>query len=285
MFLFRKFLITAFTVFLPVNFVFSQTIIEDFDIPAFNGNAGVIDLPNLENKGKVAVGQPTLGQSKEELAEQLELNGEFVAILEANNQLAVESSAEEAERWRQEERVKTVGQGSLGVSADITRRQSDYPVYRDDMLIIPRVDTDEQTGLFQDGVFQYDPTVSAWRLIAFDTYPIPRKDGIGGKRLAVEKVEKIITDTSPVQVFLKITGYFSDGCGGLKQINQRLNGNSFEITLHGKRPPPGIVCMLAIVSFEKIIPLEVYGLPAGTYEYSVNRELFGTFDLTADNEL
>ena len=42
---------------------------------------------------------------------------------------------------------------------------------------------------------------------------------------------------------------------------------------------------MALVPYEKIIPLEVYGLPAGTYGYSVNGIPAGTFTLTKDNTL
>lgn len=161
MFFSRSLLIAVFAIFLPLNSVFSQELIENSYIITFKEDAGVIDPPNPENKGKVSVGQPTSGQNKNELAVQLELNGEIVAILEANNKIIVEISAEEAERWRQDERVQSVEQGKLGVFADINRIQADYPAYRNDILIVPRVDTDEQTGQFQDGVFQYDPTVDA----------------------------------------------------------------------------------------------------------------------------
>jgi len=37
-----------------------------------------------------------------------------------------------------------------------------------------------------------------------------------------------------------------------------------------------------LVPFEEIIPLEVYGLPAGTYTVNVNG-VQGTFDLEVDN--
>jgi hypothetical protein len=100
-------------------------------------------------------------------------------------------------------------------------------------------------------------------------------------------VEAIIVDSSPVQVFLKLSGQFSNGCAYFQQINQALKNNTFKITLHlGPNPfPSGIACTLSLVPYEKIIPLEVYGLPAGTYEYSVNEQHTGTFTLSKDNTL
>lgn len=159
---------------------------------------------------------------------------------------------------------------------------SDYPVYKDGKLTIPRVDTAEQAGSYQKVEFQYDNATDSWKLInVVETKATP------GPVTYDEKIETIITDTSPVQVFLKITGLFSNGCEFFQQINQTLKNNKFEITLHlGPNPfPPDIACTMSLVPYEKIIPLEVYGLPAGIYQYSVNGETMGSFTLTQDNTL
>lgn len=159
---------------------------------------------------------------------------------------------------------------------------SDYPVYKDGKLTIPRVDTDAQTGNYQKVEFQFDHSSNSWKLINLvETKIIP------GPATYEEKVEAIIVDASPVQVFLKITGQFSDGCAFFQQINQVFKDNTFKITLHlGPNPfPSDRVCTMALVPYEKIIPLEVYGLPAGTYEYSVNGEHTGAFTLAKDNTL
>ena len=163
-----------------------------------------------------------------------------------------------------------------------TSTPSDYPVYKDGKLTIPRVDTDVQTGNYQKVEFQFDNSSNSWKLINLvETKIIP------GPSTYEEKVEAIITNSLPVQVFLKISGAFSNGCAFFQQINQTLKNNKFEITLHvGPNPfPPDIACTAALVPYEKIIPLEVYGLPAGTYEYSVNDEHNGAFTLTKDNTL
>ncbi len=44
-------------------------------------------------------------------------------------------------------------------------------------------------------------------------------------------------------------------------------------------------CTTALVPFEKIIPLPVYGLSAGNYEYTVNKKVTGSFELKSDNNL
>lgn len=158
----------------------------------------------------------------------------------------------------------------------------DYPVYKDGKLTIPRVDTAEQAGNYQKVEFQYDNATDSWKLIN-----IVEIKPVSGPVTYEEKIEAIITDSSPVQVFLKITGWFSNGCEFFQQINRTLKDNKFEVTLHlGPNPfPPDMLCTMALVPYEKIIPLEVYGLPAGTYEYSVNGETIGSFTLTQDNTL
>lgn len=156
---------------------------------------------------------------------------------------------------------------------------TDYPVYRDGTLTIPRVDTDAQAGNFQDAEFQFDTTTNTWTLLNYrETTIIP------GQAPFQDKVESIITDSVPVQVFLKISGLLPNPCSQLGQINQRLNANKFEITMHLLDPPLlNTSCIQVVVPYEKIIPLQVYGLSAGTYEYSVNGEHTGTFSLAIDN--
>lgn len=83
-------------------------------------------------------------------------------------------------------------------------------------------------------------------------------------------------------------GNLSDSCQALGQINQRLQDHRFEVIVHvvsSISDDDSTVCMPVLVPFEKIVPLSVYGLSAGTYEYVVNGEHAGTFDLTNDNEL
>ena len=46
-----------------------------------------------------------------------------------------------------------------------------------------------------------------------------------------------------------------------------------------------MACTLAMVPFKHVMPLDVYDLPAGVYEYSVNDEFSGSFTLTTDNRL
>lgn len=79
----------------------------DYDHP-------VIAFPDYSKKGKVPVGKPTSGQSKEEIADALNLEGRIIAILEAINKIIIEASAEEAYRLQRDERVLSVNPGKLG---------------------------------------------------------------------------------------------------------------------------------------------------------------------------
>lgn len=268
---------------LSVSSVFAQTLIENSYIISFKEDAGLIDPPNPENRGKVPFGEPTSGQDKTALAATLGLNGEIFAIFAGINAIAVHMDAAEAERWAQDPRVQYVEQDMYITAANTDESKSDYPVYRGDMdtLLIPRVDTHEQADLFQDGVLQYDPAIDAWRLIEFQTVPI---SAIPVYWLEGSGVEVAVTDTFPVQVFLKIKGHLS--CAQLGRISQRMKDNNFDIVVGVSSQSYGPqACFTAFLPFEKIVPLEVYGLPAGTYSYTVNGTHSGVFELKVDNQL
>lgn len=156
----------------------------------------------------------------------------------------------------------------------------EHPLYQDGKLTIPRVDTPAQAGRYQDVQLQFNTAANAWTLTNFrDSLIVP------GQGVYLDQVEIIVIESFPVQVLLKVSGNFPNGCGGFGQINQRMQGNKFEIAMHHALIPPGTFCTAALVPFEKIVPLPVYGLPTGAYEYSVNGELTGTFSLSKDNQL
>ena len=155
-----------------------------------------------------------------------------------------------------------------------------HPLFQEGKLTIPRVDTAEQAGRFQDVELQFNAANNTWNLLNYrESIVTP------GKGVYIDKVETIVTDSSPVQVFIKVTGNLPSPCYQTGQINQRLKDSKFEVALHIIPPPSDLVCAAVLVYFEKIIPLEVYGLAAGTYEYQVNGEHSGSFSLSADNNL
>jgi len=157
-----------------------------------------------------------------------------------------------------------------------------YPIYQDGQLIIPRVDTPGQAGSFQDAIFRFDEQINAWRLLSIRETIVTDAD-----EPLINKVEAIITDSSPVQVFLKIDGTFFSGCAQPGKVSQQLKDNKFEVLIHAdhSKTPPGTGCTTGFVPFNTIMPLSVYSLGAGTYEYSVNGGNDGTFILAEDNKL
>ena len=155
-----------------------------------------------------------------------------------------------------------------------------YPLYRDGTLTIPSVDTAEQAGRFQNMKLQFNAANNTWSLLDYiESIVTP------GKGVYIDKVETIVIDSSPAQVFVKVTGSLPDPCYSIGQINQRWKDGKFEITLHSFLMETLVACADVLAPFEKIIPLEVYGLSAGNYEYRVNGEHIGSFSLSVDNNL
>ena len=156
------------------------------------------------------------------------------------------------------------------------------PVYRDDIqtMKIPAVDVGAKPGFYQDVTVEFFQD-DKWRLVS----------ALEGKEVAeIEQVTLIKTDTAPAQVFLRISGAFSNGCPQIGQISHRLVGNTFEVSVYYAnnawlRNPGEIACTLAIVPFTRTIPLPVYGLPAGDYNYSLNGRFTGSFNLATENVL
>ncbi|MDT8406052.1 MAG: hypothetical protein RQ715_02270 [Methylococcales bacterium] len=163
--------------------------------------------------------------------------------------------------------------------------QAGGPVsFTDGLLTVPRIDTPEQAGLFQDARLQFDPQTGQWRLLSFKTRPQK-----SFRVFSPENVELIVTETRPIQVFLRVRDDLSNGCQRLGQINQRLIDNRFEVVISyssiTQANPEVIACTQALVPFETVIALPVFGLPAGSYDYSVNGQPIGRFTLNEDNGL
>jgi inhibitor of cysteine peptidase len=99
----------------------------------------------------------------------------------------------------------------------------------------------------------------------------------------VENVEILILESFPVQVNAVIKGYLPDGCTEIDKssIKTDLRDNTFEINIKTKRPMD-MICTEAIVPFEQVIALDVYGLDKGNYTVRVN-EIEGDFELAVDN--
>ena len=84
----------------------------------------------------------------------------------------------------------------------------------------------------------------------------------------VEEIEIVILESFPVQVHVIASGNLPDPCTEISEVLQEREGNTFFITIKTYRSPG--LCIQVLAPFEEIIPLEVYGLPAGTYIVDVN---------------
>lgn len=99
----------------------------------------------------------------------------------------------------------------------------------------------------------------------------------------VETIEITILESFPVQVNVVAHGSNPDSCTLIDNVLSELDGNTFTIQITTVRPKD-LDCSEVIVPFVETIPLEVAGLPAGTYKVIVN-EISDTFTLAVDNLL
>lgn len=154
------------------------------------------------------------------------------------------------------------------------------PSYANGVLTLPSVSTAAQVGQYQDAVLQMNAQ-GAWTLTSLRVL-----DGSPQVyRAPVSQVEVIKTAETPAQILLRVSGEFSSGCGSLGRVVQRREGSHFEILLTDAFTAYDVaLCTANMVPYVKTIPLDAYGLAAGTYSYDINGTT-GSFELTADNVL
>jgi hypothetical protein len=97
----------------------------------------------------------------------------------------------------------------------------------------------------------------------------------------VESVEILTLESFPVQIHVRVTGMLPDDCSELDDIVTQQDGNTFNVAVSMVQRPAAD-CGDAPVPFEEIVPLDVYGLPAGSYTVSVNG-IEGSFNFDIDN--
>ena len=84
-----------------------------------------------------------------------------------------------------------------------------------------------------------------------------------------------------MQIHVLAKGQLPDSCTTIDQITEEQDGDTFRVTITTARPE-GAVCAQVLTPFEENIPLDVYGLAAGTYTVEVNG-VTSTFTLDMDN--
>ena len=111
---------------------------------------------------------------------------------------------------------------------------------------------------------------------------IPTPPGGDDTGLAqVDSIDIVILESFPVQVHVLTRGTLPDSCTTIDQISKERDGTTFRVTLTTAHPE-GVACAQVLTPFEENIPLDVYGLDAGTYTVDVNG-VTGTFTLDVDN--
>ena len=101
----------------------------------------------------------------------------------------------------------------------------------------------------------------------------------------VDEITVQILESFPVQVEVLIRGNLPDSCTDVDQVDQQFDPeeNVFWIEITTVRTTDD-ACAQVLAPFEETVPLEVYGLPAGTYTVDVNG-VTDTFTLSTDNVL
>ncbi len=151
---------------------------------------------------------------------------------------------------------------------------TDRPYFEGKVLTIPSIDVKEKVAVYQDVKFEYTQK-NSWTLLSFQR---------GQKIQEITQVELIETDDFPKQVFLNISGVFSNGCQQIGQITTQVIDNLIETSVfYDNESINNQFCTMVMTPFSQTIPLPVYGLKAGTYHYNINHNFTGSFTLNKNN--
>jgi inhibitor of cysteine peptidase len=112
---------------------------------------------------------------------------------------------------------------------------------------------------------------------------VPQDQAVTTGKAPVKSIEILIMESFPVQAAVLARGELLDACTEIDQVNQDidLEKDTLWVEITTVRPTDE-VCIQVLAPFEERIPLDVYGLPAGTYTVDVNG-VTGTFTLSVDN--
>lgn len=99
----------------------------------------------------------------------------------------------------------------------------------------------------------------------------------------IDSVDVLLLESFPVQVNVIAGGNLPDACTFIDEIITQQSGDTFRVAVTTIRQPD-VMCAQVVTPFEETITLEVEGLPAGTYEVSVNG-VTESFTLDVDNSL
>ena len=112
--------------------------------------------------------------------------------------------------------------------------------------------------------------------------PIPEDDKyVIAEMIHIDSVDSLTLESWPLQVNAVVKGDLPDGCTFIHQVESQRDGAVFNIRIFTIREKEAF-CTEALVPFEEVVPLDVYGLPAGTYTIEVYG-LRAEFTFESDN--
>ncbi|MBB1487243.1 hypothetical protein [Oceanospirillum sediminis] len=153
---------------------------------------------------------------------------------------------------------------------------ADYPVYSNNTLTIPTVGSDNNPATYLD-VELVQTEAGKWQLTQ------ARQSTLID---VIENVEVVKVDSFPVQIFLRLTGTFNNGCGQFGKVISEQENNLFQLSVYYEWYDEAVtLCTENLVPFDHLIPLTVYDLDAGEYQYTLNKNFSGSFLLEQDNRL
>ncbi|MFN2148823.1 MAG: hypothetical protein ACK2T2_10560, partial [Anaerolineales bacterium] len=102
-------------------------------------------------------------------------------------------------------------------------------------------------------------------------------------KATVEEVSVVFLESFPLQVQVVAKGYLADSCTSIDEVIVKQVDDTFTAEITTRRPAQEM-CAQIVQPFEKNIPLDVYGLPAGDYTVDVNG-VTAQFTFNQDNIL
>ena len=250
--------------------------------PPPDGTRSIVWPPDPALRGTVPCCLHSSGQSIAELEIELAFEGEIVGLLDGMNALVACMTEQQAQRWRADPRVQYVTGPDIiyvGLSPgarEAARNNPQLALTEGFSLTLPLVDYAGIPGQYQHARLEHVPGTQTWRLAGYRKVQ-PIRD--------ITEVQLVLTGEVPAQAFLKVRGQLNNGCVELGEAGIRKDGDLFTVYLFYQYF--GRTCMGTddVRPFRKVIPLDVYGLPAGTYRWTLNGTFNGSFTLPTNNVL
>lgn len=112
--------------------------------------------------------------------------------------------------------------------------------------------------------------------------PSPQAPELEAGTAEIETMEVVVTDTTPVQVYVKVTGNLPDSCTQLGDPSARFDGTSAYVVEIPTTRDPQAICAETPVPYDVLVPLDVVARPAGIYTITAGDQT-GEFTLAVDN--